>query len=375
VALVTELDAAKRTPGLTAVAAEPKSKWAAEALGVGELRAEVAEGLRGEVAAMNPENFVVRPKRALVEKYGKADAWVSLAAEAVEELSDEVAGLPAEKEAEPEEAKRFDLLILRLQLALLKQKPEFMKLRDQVRKLADLLAEKPNIPMVAAQMELIQEVQGEPWWEDVTVGLLEVVRKRLRGLMGLIDKVERKPIYTDFEDELGSAAEVDLPEVSGGDSFERFRIKARLFLNEHKDHIAIAKLRRNEPLTKTDLKELERMLTASGAGRAEDIKRAAEEAAGLGLFVRSLVGLDREAAKRALGRFLDDTRFNANQIEFASLMVDQLTERGVMDAALLYESPFTDVAPTGPDGLYKSAEVEDLVAILETVKVRAGAVA
>jgi type I restriction enzyme R subunit len=239
----------------------------------------------------------------------------------------------------------------------------------------DLLAEKPNIPMVAAQMELIQEVQGEPWWEDVTVGLLEVVRKRLRGLMGLIDKVERKPIYTDFEDELGAAAEVDLPDVSGGDSFERFRIKARLFLNEHKDHIAIAKLRRNEPLTKTDLKELERMLTASGAGRAEDIKRAAEEAAGLGLFVRSLVGLDREAAKRALGRFLDDTRFNANQIEFASLMVDQLTERGVMDAALLYESPFTDVAPTGPDGLYKSAEVEDLVAILETVKVRAGAVA
>ena len=375
VALVTELDAAKRTPGLTSVAAEGKSKFSAEALGVTELRGEVAEGLRGEVASMNPENFVVRPKRALVEKYGKAEAWVSLAAESVEELSSEVAGLPAEKEAETEEAKRFDLLILRLQLALLRQRPEFAKLRDQVRKLADLLAEKPNIPMIAAQMELIQEVQGEPWWEGVTVGMLEVARKRLRGLMGLIDKVERKPIYTDFEDELGAVAEVDLPDISGGDPFERFRIKARLFLNDHKDHIAIAKLRRNDPLTKTDLKELERMLGESGAGRPEDIKRAAKEAEGLGLFVRSLVGLDREAAKRALGRFLDDKVFNASQIEFASLMVDQLTERGVMDAALLYESPFTDVAPTGPDGLYKEAEVEDLMAILETVKVRAGAVA
>lgn len=87
------------------------------------------------------------------------------------------------------------------------------------------------------------------------------------------------------------------------------------------------------------------------------------------------MGLDREAAKRALGWFLDGTRFAANQIEFANLIVDQLTERGVMDAALLYESPFTDVAPTGPDGLYKVAEVEDLVSILAEVKNRADAVA
>lgn len=375
VALVTELDSAHRHAGLATAAAEPTSKWASGAPSLMELRADVAEGLRGEVAAMNPANFVVRPKRALVEKYGESDAWKSLAAEAVAELSLEVAGLPTEKEAEPEEPKRFDLLILRLQLALLRQRPEFALLRDQVRKLADLLAEKPNIPMIAAQMELIQEIQGNPWWEGVTVGLLEVARKRLRGLMGLIDKVERKPIYTDFEDELGAAAEVDLPEISGADPFERFRIKARLFLSDHKDHITIAKLRRNEPLTKADLQELERILVASGVGGPGDIKRAADEAAGLGLFVRSLVGLDREAAKRALGRFLDGTRFAANQIEFANLVVDQLTERGVMDAALLYESPFTDVAPTGPDGLYKVADVEDLVAILEEVKDRADAVA
>ena len=32
----------------------------------------------------------------------------------------------------------------------------------------------------------------------------------------------------------------------------------------------------------------------------DDIRRAAEDAHGLGLFVRSLVGMDREAAKEAL---------------------------------------------------------------------------
>ena len=44
----------------------------------------------------------------------------------------------------------------------------------------------------------------------------------------------------------------------------------------------------------------------------------------------------------------------ANQIEFVNLIVDHLTEHGVMDAALLYESPFTDLTPQGPDGLFTS---------------------
>ena len=45
------------------------------------------------------------------------------------------------------------------------------------------------------------------------------------------------------------------------------------------------------------------MLAESGVGAPEDLERANEESQGLGLFVRSLVGLDREAAKEALAVF------------------------------------------------------------------------
>ncbi len=76
----------------------------------------------------------------------------------------------------------------------------------------------------------------------------------------------------------------------------------------------------------------------------EDIERAQAEAQGLGLFVRSLVGLDREAAKEAFAGFLSGQTPTANQIEFVNLIVNHLTEHGVMDAARLYESPFTDLA-------------------------------
>jgi type I restriction enzyme R subunit len=350
----------------TAVFGEPRNE--------AELRLAVLGMLHSEVAAMNLDNFVVRPKRRMVERYAQAAAWTSLSDEALAELSHEVAGLPSELEPEPEEAKRFDLLVLSLQLALLRSEPAFERLRDRVKAIAGLLEEKSAIPMVREQLELIAEVQTDEWWQDVTTPMLERVRRRLRDLVQFIDKQRRKPVYSDFEDELGAEIGVELPGFGPGDSFEKFRAKARAFLRAHQDHVAIHKLRMNRALTAADVAELERMLGESGIGGSEDISRAKETSHGLGLFVRSLVGLDREAAKEALGGFLAGKSLGANQIEFVNLIVNHLTEHGVMEASLLYESPFTDLTPRGPDGLFSSAQVDQLMGVLDRVRTTAIAV-
>jgi len=122
---------------------------------------------------------------------------------------------------------------------------------------------------------------------------------------------------------------------------------------------------------RADLAELERMLVESGVGAAENISRAKAASQGFGLFVRSLVGMDREAAKDALAGFLAGKTLGANQIEFVDLIVNHLTEHGVMAAALLYESPFTDLTPRGPDGLVSSTQVDELMAALAAVRATA----
>ncbi len=336
-----------------------------------EVRRSIADLLHSEVAAMNLENFVIRPKRRVVEKYAQAEVWASLSGEALTELSQEVAGLPSELAPEPEEAKRFDLLMLNLQLAFLRCEPAFERLRDHVKAIAGLLEEKSAIPMVREQMALLQDVQTDEWWQDVATPMLEVVRRRLRDLVQLIDKQKRKPIYTDFEDEMGAEIGVELPGFTVGVSFEKFRANAQSFLRAHQDHVAIHKLRMNKALTAADLAELERMLAQSGIGGPEDISRAKATSHGLGLFVRSLVGLNREAAKEALAGFLAGKTLSANQIEFVNLIVNHLTEHGVMEASLLYESPFTDLTPHGPDGLFSSAQVDELMGVLKRVRAMA----
>ena len=155
--------------------------------------------------------------------------------------------------------------------------------------------------MVREQMALIEGMPGEEWWQDVTVPMLEMARRRLRSLIKLIEKAERKPVYTDFEDEMGPETEVELQGFqTGGPRAGSLPRRASSF-KTHENHITIHKLRRNQPLTASDLAELERMMLEAGVGTAGDIARAKEQSHGLGLFIRSLVGLDREAAKEAFG--------------------------------------------------------------------------
>ncbi|HET6912346.1 MAG TPA: DEAD/DEAH box helicase family protein [Rhodanobacteraceae bacterium] len=340
-----------------------------------EVRQAIAEHLQREVAAMNLDNFMVRPHRRLVEKYATQEAWQSLATDAMAELSHQVAGLPTELDPENEEAKRFDLLSLSLQLALLRGEPGFQRMRDRIKEIAALLEEKDAIPLVREQMPLIQALQTDEWWQDVTVPMLEVMRRRLRGLVQFIDRRQRKIVYTDFEDERGDEAHIELPGFAASIDAAKFRAKAQAFLRQHLDHAAVRKLRTNQPLTPNDLKDLERLLVEGGVGNAEDIQRAAADAQGLGLLVRYLVGMDRTAAKEALGNFANGKTLTASQIEFVSLIVDHLAEHGVVDPATLYESPFTDVTPRGPDGLFAPVELDELMRSLEMVRASAMATA
>jgi type I restriction enzyme R subunit len=345
--------------------------------GVGDQEAEavlrngIASLLRHEVSAMNLDNFLVRPHRKLVETYAEPEAWATLQPSDRDDLAASVAGLPAELDPEKLEAKQFDLVVLSLQLCVLDAKPGFDRLKDRVIELAAALVESKGVPAIAAELELILEIQAEPWWQDVTAQELDRVRRKLRGLMHLIDRKGRGVLYTNFLDEVGEAQEIVFEKFISKDAFARFREKARLFLKAHEDHIAIHKLRSNLALTPTDLAEMERMLLESGTGSAEEVEKAKLESEGLGLFVRNLIGMDRAAAQQALAGFMEGKALTGSQIEFIQILIENLTSAGIVDPSRLYEPPYTRFSGKGVEGVFREADVVQLIEILDDVRVRA----
>ncbi len=338
--------------------------------GLAGLRAATASLLREQVTAMPLDNFLVRAKRRLVERYSDQEVWDHLGVAEQGELVRDVAALPSALMDSDQDAKQFDLILLALQLTMLRVEPRFEELKKAVIAIASALMEKQAIPMVRDQMLLIEEVQTDQFWEAVTVPELEQVRVRLRALVKFIEKSRRVPVYTNFEDELRAAEHVALPGISTGVDAERFREKALAFLRDKLEEPALHKVRWNEPLTAADLESLEQMLVEAGVGTAEQVKIVARQEHGLGLFLRSLVGLDRVAAKRAFSRFIEEQQLNASQLDFVNLIIDHLTQCGWMRPEQLYSSPFTDEFSAGPNAVFPDIKaiqtiVSTLVAIQE----------
>ena len=339
----------------------------------GTLSGSLTQGLHDEVAAMNRENFIVRMHLEVVDRFRERQAWEQLSDNDQKALQSEVAGLPSEIETDDIESRMFDLTALRMQLALVEGNTRIFETnRKRVVEIALLLEEKSAIPAVKAQLAYLAAMQEMGFWEGIDLNGIEELRLRLRGLVPFLDKKERKIVYTDFEDEVMGVRDEELIELPKMTSSE-YEKKVKDYLRNHLDHLVIRRLRTNKPLTDTDLRGLETVLQEIGEDDGEQLLSgllARSGAPSLAHFVRSLVGMDRAAAQAAFSVFLQDRSLTPPQIRFIEMVIEQLTARGIMNAAALYEPPFSNLHAGGPDELFAGKEnvIEGIFDVLRSVQ-------
>jgi type I restriction enzyme R subunit len=340
-----------------------------------DLHQSLLDSLHQHVATMAPENFLVRRHLRQVETFADRERWNTLSDEDRIAIATHLAPLPNGLPTENPLCKRFDLLCVKVQIALLRNDPAFTRLRDQIRDTAAQLLsdEKRNLPMVKLHLPLIEALQAEGWWTDVTPAMVEEVRRHLRQLVPFVDRDQQQPVYTDFADEMHLLQEADVPTYSTGFSRYQYEKQVKAFIRSQENHVAIAKLKRNLPLTDTDLTALEDMLFQAEAVESRD---RFEEVFGtdksLKRFIREIVGLDRSAAKAAFSRYLEGETLGANQIRFIEQIIDLLTQQGIMDPGQLYEEPFTGFHEEGVEGLFADDDVDDLIAIVQAFNTTVG---
>lgn len=329
------------------------------------LRASIIGLLREQVDSLDLNNIVVRDHRELIERLHEPAAWEDKIDPGLQtQLVRDIAPLPHGLSGDDANAKRFDLLLLSLQLGLLQNASGFGSLKNKLIGIAEQLQSKAAA-LNPKQNELVEELVGDVWWDNVDVDELETVRVTLRDTMRMLQPEKQKVLYANFKDELLTLEEVDFQDLGAASDFGRFRRKAQDYLREHLEEGAIKKVHTNQALTSDDVDELRSIFVSAGVGGPEDIDAAERQGGSFVNFIRSLVGMDRKAATKAFEGLLASENYRPEQQRFIDLMIDYIATNGSLDVEDIYEAPFTSLAPSGPEEIFEESQVDALVEALE----------
>ncbi len=297
----------------------------------------IVEDLVRKVKELNRDNFAVKQHLRYVERYSDEQSYNALTYENTLEIKEEIAPLiiPDKDDAK---ALRFDALIYGIELAYLVGK-KYAKARSDLFKKVGALAKTSNIPEIQAQHTLIDKILHTDYVETAGINEFEHIRENLRDLIKYIQTGDIEPYHTTFDDEIISV-EWHESELEN-DDLKDYKAKAEYYVRQHQDNEVIAKLKSNVPLTADDVKALENILWSEVGSKEEYEETYGSQP--LGEFVRSIVGLDMNAAKEAFAEYLNNANLDSRQIYFVNQIVEYIVHNGMMkDLSVLRETPFTD---------------------------------
>lgn len=244
---------------------------------------------------------------------------------------------------------------------------------DETISLAAALSKRGAIPMVGVKMPLIKEVQTALYWQEPSISKFEHLRTELRVLIRFIERDRDTVYFSSFTDEILEDPGDPKPVVMAS-SLEAYKKRVTEYIQKNKNHITIHKLRTNQAITASELKELEKMLFEQGdLGTHEQFVNAYGDQP-LGSFIRSIVGMDQEAANAAFTGFINNPSLNASQIRFVNMIIQYLSTNGVITADKLFEPPFTEINDNGLLGVFSKSDAENIINLIAVVNERAEAV-
>lgn len=337
-----------------------------------EVAALYKTNLFDKINQLDTNRFEVRKHLRYVNHYKNEKNWQALSQSDVLDIQQNLSHLIAYTEDTDELAKRFDLIVYQLELAILEQSKKQVRYIDNIHNIGALLMTKRNIPAVAHKMTTINAVITNEFWQNISLLQLEKVRDELRNLIQFLkDENKENPIYSDFTDDLplGEVAETNI--LGEYVKLQSYKDRVESFIRKNKNHLVIDKLYKNIPVTVSELKQLEDFLMQEAESKDKLFKEYEEQP--LGKFIRKVIGLDVEAAQRHFALFIQQANLNANQITFIQKIIDYLTKNGVLDKNMLTLPPFNDLDDNGIIGLFPEEEkLVKVIQLIEEINLNAG---
>ena len=313
-------------------------KWQEDAFAK-SLHDDTKAALHEQVAALSDSHISVREHWEIVSHFKNVDNWVYLSEVDLSNLSSDIAPLLS-KSTLDESAKKFDVLTLLIELSLLDGETNCTKAVQTVQSVAEKLQEKASLPQVQAKMSTIKEVLSAVAWENVSLAWLEKVREDLRELVKFLMGQDGRWFSVNIEDTITNEGVIVgiTPRVT-------YKQSVLDFLAQNRHLPVLQKIYGLEQLTSADFIELERILWQELGSKADYDKFTDGMPCGsnVAIFIRSLVGVDRNNAVMRFSEFISGNTLNADQEDFLNTIIAYVCENGdITKEIVVNESPFDE---------------------------------
>lgn len=306
-----------------------------------KLHDEIKDLLMVQVNALNTKHISVRQNIEVVDKFKNKESWVALSATDVLDLKNKVARLVL-PEKDNEAAKKFDAIMLYIQLSVIDSSVNADRYKTKVEIIANKLQEKVTIPQVQAKLDLIKEISMPSFWENVSLDRLEYVRKEIRDLVQFIVGTGKQDFVLDIKDIIEEKEPVDVKPLKVS-----YKQRVAEFLAQNADLPVFVKIKNIEQLNQEDIQELERILWTE-LGTEEEYMDYLKNSKmtfskNVAAFIRSQIGIDRRVALEKLSQFFSDNNFTSLQEEYLKTIITYVSDHGdISPETLVNESPFDE---------------------------------
>ena len=271
------------------------------------------------------------------------------------------------------DANELDLLIARMQIALLQKSSRFDDLK------INLLDRVNNLQMhlnpVREKADVIKLVRSSDFWKSPTVQNLEMLREGLRTIIhhkvsGGGGTTQIKVV--DITEELSKVESNKRKSSISSVDMKVYQQQVEQALRELFDtDPTLKKIRRGESVSTIELENLTSLVLIQHPDvRLDVLKGFYGEALPMDHIIRSIVGMEPDAVRERFEWFVQKhPRLTAKQTQFLSLLQNHIAKYGAIEIERLYEDPFTLVDADGIDGVFNSeADSEELITIINTFK-------
>ncbi|MBR2089308.1 MAG: DEAD/DEAH box helicase family protein [Fibrobacter sp.] len=295
--------------------------------------------MKEQVSSLSDSHISVRNRWDAVSHFKTDEAWVCLTAANVQTLKLDIAPLLPHN-TQDENAKKFDVLVLAVELGFVNDEFNASKPIVHIRNLAERLMTKATIPQVVAKMDTIKDVLNPTAWENLSLCWLERVRVELRDLIKFLVGDGGKTWTVDIEDIV-----TDDGESAGVQTRVTYKRKVMDYLAGKDSNPVLKKIYNLEQLTDDDIIELERVMWKDLGSKDDYDKFADGKPCGenVAILIRSLIGVDRKHAMERFNEFLSGSVLNADQEEFLKDIITYVCENGdIGPETVVNEAPFDE---------------------------------